>query len=646
MELKNRAVMAPMGTRLCSENGAVTQKLVDFYLERAKGGIGLIITENTCVEWPRGKAGPKPLRLDDWPYVQGLAEIAEAVHPYGAKVATQLQHVGRQGNVEMSTSGTQLVAPSAVPCTVTGGSVPRSLTLSEIKDVIGKFVKAAIRTKAAGFDAVELHGAHGYLITQFMSPYTNKRRDGYGGSFERRMRFPVEIVEGIKAELGKDFPVIFRLSGDEYVEGGYRIEDAIKIVETLESAGVDAIDVSAGIYESMPYIFPVYDLGPGCHLPLAKAIKTAVDIPIIVAGRLGENIEIVEKAIREEYTDFIALGRSLLADPHLLLKIRQQKSGDIRPCMNCLSGCVELQGKGWRIHCAVNPKVGNEGAYQTAGTRRKKALAVIGGGPAGIHAAIVSSRLGHKVTLYEKGDALGGQLIPASTPAFKKPVWQFLDYLRTQVGKSRVTLALEHEITSANLEELRSSDLIILASGGIPLAPSIPGLESLDPTFAADVLAGAKEVGNEAVIIGGGVIGCELAWHLAGQGVKVTILEKLDQVLNDTCSAKRMLLLARLRETGVDVFTNCVITRVLRQQVVSDVGAEGEREFTGSIVLAMGYVKEQETGRLVRRGLPNVPTYLIGDCRKVDRKVWGAISDADWIARHIEEFVDQNGVFS
>jgi 2,4-dienoyl-CoA reductase-like NADH-dependent reductase (Old Yellow Enzyme family) len=249
LQLKNRIVMPALNSKLGTEFGAVSDRLIDFYVERAKGGVGLIIIENTCIDWPVGKAGTNPIRADEWKFVQGLHELAEAVHPYGTKIATQLQHTGRQGSSMTSAEGQQLVAPSAIPCLPTGAEMPRELTIEEIEGLIGKFVFGAAITRTAGFDAVEIQGAHGYLITQFMSPYTNKRTDEYGGDFEGRMRFALRVVEGVRGAVGPDFPIIFRLSGDEYIEGGLTLEDNKLIAQRLESAGVDALSVSAGIYE-------------------------------------------------------------------------------------------------------------------------------------------------------------------------------------------------------------------------------------------------------------------------------------------------------------------------------------------------------------------------------------------------------------
>lgn len=638
MKIKNRLIMAPMGSRLCTENGAVTQKMVDFYVERAKGGVGLIITENTCIEWPRGKAGEKPLRLDDWPFVQGLAEIAEAVHPYGTKIATQLQHTGRQTNVNASTSGVGLISASDVPCEFTGGDVPRPLTIPEIEEMIDKFINAAVRTKAAGFDAVELHGAHGYLITQFMSPFTNKRTDRYGGTFERRMRFPMEIVQGIKSKVGEDFPIIFRLSADEYIDEGYSIEEGQKIAKLLESIGVDALDISAGIYESMPQIFPIYDLLPGCHIPLAEKIKKVVKIPVIAVGRLGEDLDLAEEVLSKGKADFISIGRSFLADPYFPQKALRGKSKDICPCLTELYGCNELQLKGWRIHCSVNPNVGNEREYVVKSINDSKMVAIIGGGVAGVNAAILLSACGHKVTLYEKSDKLGGQLIPASVPFFKKPVKAYLDYLERQLKKSKVKVLLNHELTKSDIKKLKDFDIVIVATGALPICPQIRGLDEGEVVFASEVFSGEKELGKDIIIIGGGYIGCELAWFLSEKGKTVTILEKEGDILTDIFLINKMRLEYILNKQKINIVTEADIFEIDGDKVKYRTGNGTQKDISGDIVLALGYFPNQNFNGLDKI-LPNVAIYEIGDCKEVGRKVWGATSDAAWISHNMNDYI-------
>jgi 2,4-dienoyl-CoA reductase-like NADH-dependent reductase (Old Yellow Enzyme family)/NADPH-dependent 2,4-dienoyl-CoA reductase/sulfur reductase-like enzyme len=635
MGLKNRLVMAPMCTKFGTEYGSVNQRLIDFYVERAKGGVGLIIIENTCIEWPRGKAGNNPIRLDDWQYVQGLADLAEAVHPYGTKIATQLQHVGRQTNVERCTSGEELISASDVPCEPSGGFVPRPLTISEIEELIDRFVKAAVRTKAAGFDAVEIHGAHGYIITQFMSPYTNKRTDRYGGNFERRMRLPVEIVKRIRASVGEEFPVIMRFSADEFVEGGYSIEDGKKIAQVLEGAGVDCLDVSAGIYESRFRMFPTLGLQPGCNLPLIEAIKNVVNVPVIGVGRFGEDLELADKVIGEGKADFISLGRSLFADAHLPKKALQNMTKDIRPCLACNEVCIGHIQRSWHVHCQVNPELGREREYRIRPAPVKKRVVIVGGGPAGMEAAMIAARRNHQVTLIEKEMSLGGQLIPASVPWFKNSLRRYLEYMAYQVRKEKIEVIMNQEATPENLRSA-APDIIILAIGGIPIRPEIPGTESEKILFAQDVFTGKHKIGEKAIIIGGGRMGCELAWYLAEQKREITILEKLEELLTDTVPINKMYLLSKLREYGVRVITGANILRFVGNKAEVNVGKE-ERAYSGAIILACGYEPNQNLAHALKKDATNTSVYRIGDCRSVGRNIWGATSDGAWISHHLEE---------
>ena len=425
LELKNRIVMAPINSHLGTELGAVGERLIDYYVERAKGGVSLIISDAMCIDWHVGKAGTSPLRIDEWKYVDGLHDLTEAVHHYGTKLAAQIHHAGRQNSVAVCTEGQELVAPSAIPCLPTGGEMPRALTIKEIEELVNKFVLAAQRAKAAEFDAVEIHGAHGYLITQFMSPHTNKRTDEYGGDFEGRMKFPLKIVEGIRAALGPDFPILFRMCADEYIEGGLTLEDSKHIAQRLEAAGVDALDITSGIYESPPawhaWIYPIYDMAPGCRVYLAEAIKKVVDIPVIASGKIGDPA-LAEEVIKEGKADLVAMGRPLLADPELPNKAAKERLDDIRPCLYCDEGCVGGLSHLWHIGCQVNPALGREREYRIKSAERVKRVVIVGGGPAGMEAARVAAMRGHDVSLFEKEEQLGGQLIAASAPYFKQPI--------------------------------------------------------------------------------------------------------------------------------------------------------------------------------------------------------------------------------
>jgi len=634
MELKNRIVMPALNTKFGTEWGAVNDRLIDYFVERAKGGVGLIVIENTCIDWPAGKAGTNPIRADEWKFVQGLHDLVEAVHLYGAKIATQLQHPGRQGSSLTAAEGQQLVAPSEIPCLPTGAEMPHALTIEEIEVLIGKFIMGATITKAADFDAVEIQGGHGYLITQFMSPYSNKREDEYGRDFEGRMKFPLGIVEGIRMVVGPDFPIIFRLSADEYVEGGLTLEDNKLIVRRLEAAGVDAISVSSGIYESPPWysrIFPTAGMPVGCNVPLAQEIKKVVKIPVIVAGKLGDPV-FAEKVLNEGKADLIAMGRPLLADPELPRKAYEGRLEDIRPCIYCNEACIGNISRFWRISCVVNPALGREREYQIEPAKRKKRVLVVGGGPAGMEAARIASLRGHKVTLYEKEKTLGGQLIAASVPEFKEPLGELAEYLKNQIGKLRVKVELGAKATPALIKRLKP-DVVILATGAAPVIPGIPGARANKVATATDILLGRKKAGKKVVIIGGGEVGSELAWFLAEKGKKVTIVEMLGGMAMDMNMFSRFYLMDKLAELGIEMLINTTAQEITDKGVVAvDMDENKQVIEADTVILGTGFKPDNELEYKLKGAISEV--YTIGDCVNPG-KIWGAIDGASRIARQI-----------
>ncbi|MDI6875108.1 MAG: FAD-dependent oxidoreductase [Actinomycetota bacterium] len=633
MELKNRLVMPAMCCRFGTEEGAVSPRLIDYYVERARGGVGLIVIENTCVDWPTGKAGMAPIRIDDFKYIGGLHDLAEAVHPYGVKIATQLHHTGRQ-NTTICTEGQQLVAPSPVPCMAMGGEMPRELTREEIEAIITKYVLGAARTKMAGFDAVEIHGAHGYLVQQFMSPLTNHREDEFGGDFEGRMRFPLRIIEGIRAGCGPDFPIIFRMSADEYVEGGLILEDAKAIARKLEEAGVDAISVSAGIYDSQPSwfarIFPPAPMPPGCNVHLAEEIKKVVSIPVIVAGKL-DNPYLAAEVLEKGKADLVAIGRPLLADPHLPRKVAEGRLEDIRPCLYCNQSCYGNLFKLWSIQCDVNPELGRERELALERTANPRKVMVVGGGPAGMEAARILALRGHSVVLCEKEGELGGQLKAGSTPSFKGQVKRLLNHLSAQLERVGVEVRLNTEVTP-ELVKKEAPDAVVVATGAVPDRPDIRGIEGANIRYAADVLTGKAEVGDKVVVLGGGDVGLETALHLAETGKTVKVVEKEAQAVPDMNTVNRLYLLWMAENLGVEILTGTEVVEIEPGKVTVSVSGESRELEADVVVVATGYLPHRSLAEKLKR-LP-VKVYEVGDCREIGR-IKGAIHGAAILAREI-----------
>ena len=628
MEVKNRVVMAPMAIRLCSEFGAVTQRFIDFYVERAKGGTGLIIVENTCVDWPLGKAGDFPVRLDSDRFIHGFHDLAEAVHPYGAKLATQLQHAGMQATIS-DTEGLQPVTSTVR--TRYRGTLPREVTIPEIQEIEEKFAEAARRTKAAGFDAVEVHGAHGYIVTQFLSPFMNKRTDMYGGSLENRMRFALETLERMREKVGPDFPIIFRFSAHEYVPGGIELEEGKVIAQSLEAAGVDALHVSAGgLRESGEWIMPSMAKPRGCFVRFAAGVKEVVSIPVITVGRISDPI-LAEEILEQGKADFVALGRPLLADPYFAEKAARGAFDDICPCIAC-NECMAVLKRHWRIGCSVNAETGREREYELRPAERGRRVLVAGGGPAGMEAARVAALRGHDVTLYERSEQLGGQLLLASVPSFKKEIEGFVNYLARQVDKVGVRVELGREVTRDLVKE-EKPEVVIVATGARPLIPSISGIERKEVVTAEAVLAGEAKVGKELVVAGGGRVGVELGCYLGEQGATVTIVEMTEEIGAELDDSVRTYYLGRLKEYGVRVLTKRTV------EAISDGGVkivdrvwESELIPADTVVLALG---AQSNSALVEEleGL-DVEVHAIGDCVE-PRTIYEAVHEGAWVARHI-----------
>ncbi len=424
LRLENRIIMPCLDPGFAGEGGIVNSRLVHYFLRRARGGVAFIMVGPAVID-PLGAGGKFEYRLYRDDVLDGLRDLAEAIHRLGVPVGLQLHHAGRQANPALI-SGTP-VAPSAIMCPVRR-SIPRALAIPEIEEIVIKYGDAAQRAKEAGFDAVEIHGSHGYLIAEFLSPFSNGRTDRYGGSIENRSRFATEVVHEVRARVGKDFPIFFRIPGSEHVPGGLSEAETPLIASIMEKAGVDAIDVSAGNYRSAEWIVPPMTLPQGCNVDAAAKIKERVGIPVIVAGRIN-NPGLAERVLQEGKADVIAMARGLVADPDLPLKAREGKASEIRPCIAC-NTCIDRLFQDMDILCTVNPEVGREAEFDLRPVRNRKKVMVIGGGPAGLEASRVAGLRGHEVMLFEEEDRLGGLLRAACRLPFKVEMAGVIEYLR------------------------------------------------------------------------------------------------------------------------------------------------------------------------------------------------------------------------
>lgn len=629
MSLKNRLVCPPMVRNFADEEGFVTTQTLGHYEMIAKGGVGLIIVEATCVDLPRGKTWDYGLVIDGERYLTGLAKLVNVIHKNGAKAAIQLHHGG--STASMTITRMLPIAPSRI--FERNGATSLEINLEEIKKVVGKFAKGADRAKRAGFDGVEIHCGHGYLIRQFLSRATNKRKDEYGGPLENRARFALEVLEAIKGVVGKDFPVWCRINGREFgIEDGFTIEEAKSLAIMLEKAGADALHVSAAGagkyagYGSGVMYDPMANL-----LHLAEAVRSVVKIPIIAVGKL--NAELAEQALKDGKADLVALGRSLLADPDLPRKASRGGLKDIRPCIWCRTcGDIFLREKRSAIRCVVNPLMGHEREYVLDGVRKAKRVLVVGGGPAGMEAAKSAASCGHDVMLYEKQNYLGGKMVLAAKPPHKGPILEYMQYLISQIRKLEIKTKIGHEITGDVVRSL-NPDVVIIATGSLPARPDLSGIEHKNVVTAEDALKGCAKVGGKVAIVGGGMVGCEVADYLSEEGKEIIILEVLQEVATGMGDRMKTRLLNRLEAKGVRVLVG-IKFRGISEQGITFVDADGSLKTHDceTIVIASGSKPNRALSLIVGKMIPE--TYIIGDAIE-PRNIMEAIFDGFRVGRMI-----------
>lgn len=563
MEVPNRFVVPPMGTNLANPDGTVGQQFIDYWVARAKGGWGLLIVEITAID-PLGKAIPYQPGLWDDSFIPGFKKLVDTVHRYGAKIAVQLHHAGRQTSSQIT--GKQPVAPSPVPCLVSK-EMPRELSTDEVYELIGKFGDAAMRAREAGFDAVEVHGAHGYLIAQFMSLHSNKRVDEFGGMFHNRIRFPVEIIKDIRRKVGGSYPIIFRMSADEKVTGGRTVGESRAAARVMEDAGVDALHVSIGVYGSMQYIVAPADVPPGYILPDAEEIKKAVSVPVIGVGRINDPV-LAKDAILTGKADLLAWGRQSLADPETPNKVAAGLIDEISPCIACNQGCIGYIFNPNKIKatCLVNPFCGREGKMKIQPATSKKKVVIVGGGPGGLEAAWIAAARGHRVILFEKDSVPGGQFRVGAIAPAKQDIAKAISFY-THMGKK---YGVEYRFgVEAKAEQIieENPDVVIIATGAVPDILDIPGVDNPRVVTSSEILLGLKDPGTRVLIIGGGMVGSETADLLSEHGHEVTIVEMLPEIGRDVQEAVRYFLFKRLEEKRVTVYTNTKVIEFLTDGV-------------------------------------------------------------------------------
>lgn len=585
VQLKNRIVMPPLATNL-GQDGFVTPELLDYFEARAKGGAGLIYTGNCSVDYPRGKDVANQLRVDDMKYCAGLNNLVERVHAYDAKIFCQIHQGGNQTTMEHS-EGVPLISPSGVPSPVCK-TQPRVMSNDEVWEMVDKFAKAAHWVKVAGFDGIEIFGGHGYLIEQFMSPATNFRHDEFGGSFENRMRFPLEIVKAVRREVGYEFPIDFRISVDEFTDPGYHLDEGIKMCKMLEAAGVDMLHVSGGYYGSMERAFETQTFPQADKAYLAEAVKKVVNIPVIAVGNI-RTPDVAEQVLEKGQADLVALGRTLIADPEWPNKARLGHADQIRRCINCLHCQGDTIHPGLGMRCTVNPLVGYESEYKHLfKTDNPKKVMVIGGEPAGMTAAYSAAKRGHNVTLYEQANKLGGQMNIAAVPPHKEIVKEVGKWQEGEMKRCHVTVKTGIKV-DADLIKAEHPDAVVLATGSVPFVPPIQGIEKTISSWKL-LEWQASVTADRVIVLGGGETGSEVADMLAQQGHQVTIMDMLPELTMKRERVSRGEFLRNLKREGVKSVLNAVATKI------DDDGIHFVEKHTGhngfvpgdQIVLALG----------------------------------------------------------
>ncbi|MFA9557062.1 FAD-dependent oxidoreductase [Evansella sp. AB-rgal1] len=530
MEVKNRIVLSPMGTNSADKDGRVSEDEITYYETRARGGVGMIIMGCQFLTHELAQGSQEGVLENDY-VIPRLTEVSEAVQRYGAKIIAQLS-CGTGRNAFPNMYGDPPVSASAIPSTFNPDILCHPLTVEEIEAILKQFADSARRVKAAGIDGIEIHGHAGYLIDQFMSPIWNKREDEYGGTPEKRMKFAVDIVKSIRGAVGLDMPILFRISVDHRFNGGRTIEESMELLKVLEKAGVDAVDIDSGSYETIDYIFPPSYLGDACMAYVCGPAREAVTIPILNSG--NHTPETAVELIQSGNADFAMFGRPLIADPELPNKLLQNRREDIRPCIRCNEDCIgRIAGRLTKLSCSVNIQACNEKRFAIEKTGSPKQVVVVGGGPAGLEAARVAALKGHIVTLFEKENILGGQLASAATPPFKNKLRELISWYAIQLEKLGVTVHMNTKLEVDN-PVLEEADQIIVGSGAVPVVPNIPGIDSPNVIGAIEAhLQRDLVVGENIVITGGGLTGCDLALELAMEGKKVTIVEMQDKMAPD-----------------------------------------------------------------------------------------------------------------
>ena len=625
-ELKNRIVMPGLASFLIENDGSIPQKAIEHYRLRAAGGPAMVIME-ACAVSPEGIVSPHQARIFDDRFVEGLSKIARAMKSEGTVPAVQIHHGGRQTSAKVIHG--QPVGPSPLPCPSIRGEVT-PLTVNGIQELVKKFGDAADRALQAGFELIEIHGAHGYLINQFLSRFSNIRQDAYGGDIAGRTRFAQEIVREIRKRVGDAFPISFKISAMEFVKNGLNVEESLEILKILVKEGVDAVQVSAGNDATPEWICQPMFMEKACLTDYAWAIKKELGVPIMAVGRINDPL-LAEEIIKTGKADLVCIGRGLLADPGMPNKAREGRLDDIRTCIAC-NTCMESIFKKGRVECLVNPTLGREKEMAFHPAKTIKKVMVVGAGPGGLNVAWVAARRGHDVHLFEKQSHLGGQLTLGSITHYKKELRKLIRFQTKQMERFGVKCHLNQEVTPETLKT-HSPDVVVLATGSAPVYPSVEGIDKPLVISINDALNGHKQAGGKTVVVGGGPTGCEIALHLSENGCQVTIVEMLPKLGMQMESMTKKMLLRKLKENHVSFKTHCSLISVLNNGVVIAEKDGGQMTLPADqVVFATGNQPEDSLFHQIKS--MGYEVHRIGDCLE-PRSAKAAIYEGGVLGRAI-----------
>jgi 2,4-dienoyl-CoA reductase-like NADH-dependent reductase (Old Yellow Enzyme family)/thioredoxin reductase len=622
--MKNRIVMPGLASFLIEDDGTFTDKTIEHYRLRAAGGPAMVIMEANAVS-PEGIVSPHQARIYDDKFMNGLSRIAEVIRSEGSVPGIQLHHGGRQTSARVIKQ--KPVAPSNLPCPTIRGDV-EPLTIEGIQKIVHQFADAASRAVEAGFEIIEMHGAHGYLINQFLSKFSNIREDDYGGDTTGRTRFAYEIVRGVRERVGEDFPLSFKISAQEFVPNGITVDESIEILKLLVKAGIDIVQVSAGNDATPEWISQPMFMEKACLADSAASVKKELDIPVMAVGRINDPLT-ANSIIEEGKADLVCIGRGLLADPEMPKKAEEGRLDEIRTCVAC-NTCMESIFRKGRVECLVNPSLGREKEMEIHPTDTPKKVMVVGGGPGGLNVAWVAAKKGHEVSLYERQALLGGQLILGCVSNFKKELRSLIDFQKRQIEKYGVKFHLNVEAT-VDTVKAENPDVVILATGSVPIKPSIEGINTPIVSVLPQIFDGNRPIIKKTILIGGGATGCEAALYLSENGCPVTIVEKLPKIGMNIESVTRRVMLNKLEEHSVRMVTEHELSRVtengvfIRNSEGKEVFLEGER-----VVIAIGTRPDNNLYEEINS--LGITMYQIGDCLE-PRGAKAAISEGAEIGR-------------